>query len=244
MFAIYLKENLTLITFLSELGDPAQAEYEKPIYDKLEVTFEKMREFYEKQNQGLEIIVLNSDLQEMFYTAEVVKYLKDGEDFKIDTYATIDNYDFRLEGETYQKLPADDAGYLAYIMEEELKKAKEDKKFEVKRLVSEAKVKVVKGNDETFLLPRQSVVQIFENGATIAPFPYIMFDNGNKDLVLTANNCILIASEIKESIQYLTTTKLKAEITIDALTTKEEVENFAILDFNGNAIEMEKLITV
>ena len=227
-YAFYLKENLKLITFLLILNDPDNAEYEKPIYDYITVSDEDFIKFKEELNRK-EIIVKNGKLQEMVYTAEVVKY-------NDDTYAKLDNYDFRLEGVEYTKIAEDDAGYLAFKVAEELKEAKKLKIEECRNTFNS--IKMVIKDIETKQILDEGVnfkAEVFDELIEFNEFPARYFSTisfvSNERIYtdyipLSKDSLRILYNRTKDYTQYKKTNLFDNESKIYKLNTINEINNY------------------
>jgi len=233
MYAVYLKENLQLITFLSVLNDPNNAEYEKPIYNYIAVSIEVFLNFKDELSSGKEIIVKNNLLQEMTYTEEYVKFLKDYEYFKINTYARIEKYDFRLEGINYIKIKADDVDYLLHLEEEKFKKAKQEKIDLAKKIFNKIEIEIADIATDSIVdkyIPSRSIVSVFEEGIDFeeTPFEFFKISNKNESILLPNSSLQTLVIETRDILQYQATNFLRNEREIEKLTTLESIENYQI----------------
>ena len=233
MYAVYLKENLQLITFLSVLNDPNNAEYEKPIYNYIAVSIEVFLNFKDELSSGKEIIVKNNLLQEMTYTEEYVKFLKDYEYFKINTYARIEKYDFRLEGINYIKIKADDVDYLLHLEEEKFKKAKQEKIDLAKKIFNKIEIEIADIATDSIVdkyIPSRSIVSVFEEGIDFeeTPFEFFKISNKNESILLPNSSLQTLVIETRDILQYQATNFLRNEREIEKLTTLETIENYQI----------------
>ena len=124
MYAFYLKDTTKLIVKGFSTNQDELA-YQSDKFDKIYTDDFMLWNDFIVNYLKKETIYYDNQIQYMVYTTEVVKY-------NDDTYAKIDNYDFRLEGVEYIKVAEDDAGYLAFKVAEELKEAKKLKIKECK----------------------------------------------------------------------------------------------------------------
>jgi len=233
MYAVYLKKNLKLITFLSILNDPNNAEYEKPIYSYIPVSMEVFLNFKDKLSFGKEIIVKDDLLQEMTYAEKLVKFLKDQENFKKNTYAKIKKYDFRLEGINYIKTAEDDPNYLLYLKEEKFKKTKQEKIDLAKEIFNKIEIEIIDittNNVVDTYSPSKEIVAVFEQGIDFeeTPFEFFKISNKNESILLPNSSLQTLMIETRDILQYQATNFLRNEREIEKLTTLENIENYQI----------------
>ena len=228
MYAFYLKDT-TKLTVKGFSANQDELAYQSDKFDKIYTDDFILWNDFIVNYLKKETIYYNNQLQYMVYTAEVVKY-------NDDTYAKIDNYDFRLEGVEYIKVAEDDAGYLAFKVAEELKEAKKLKIKECKDTFNSIKM-VIKDIETKEILDEGINFQqdVFDELIEFNEFParyfttisFIPSERIYTDYIPFSKDSLrILYNRTKDYIQYKKTNLFDNESRIYKLNTIDEVNNY------------------
>ncbi|RZP03578.1 MAG: hypothetical protein EVA43_03745 [Flavobacteriales bacterium] len=228
MYAFYLKDTTKLIVKGFSTNQDELA-YQSDKFDKIYTDDFMLWNDFIVNYLKKETIYYDNQIQYMVYTTEVVKY-------NDDTYAKIDNYDFRLEGVEYIKVAEDDAGYLAFKVAEELKEAKKLKIKECKDTFNSIKM-VIKDIETKQILDESINFQqdVFDELIEFNEFParyfttisFIPNEGIYTDYIpLSKDSLRILYNKTKDYIQYKKTNLFDNESRIYKLNTIDEVNNY------------------
>jgi len=228
MYAFYLKDT-TKLTVKGFSANQDELAYQSDKFDKIYTDDFILWNDFIVNYLKKETIYYNNQLQYMVYTTEVVKYNN-------ETYAKIDNYDFRLEGVEYTKVAENDAGYLAFKVAEELKEAKKLKIKECKDTFNSIKM-VIKDIETKEILDEGINFQqdVFDELIEFNEFParyfttisFIPSERIYTDYIPFSKDSLrILYNRTKDYIQYKKTNLFDNESRIYKLNTIDEVNNY------------------
>lgn len=126
----------------------------------------------------------------------------------------------------------------------ELKTTQDAKSKEIEERIRAITCFITKNGFKTKIDINEYVKSIFLNGKCYVPFNYFMVDNNNEVLVLSFDECDQVASKISYLSQYIETNIFYNKVSIQKLTSVEDVKNYKETDKDGNILITEEIIAL